>query len=50
MATSSWTIRYIIVTLDRSLRSSRDSQPRYSRIDDALPLTTVRGGADIGTG
>jgi len=38
MATSSWTI----VTLDRSLRSSRDSQPRYSRIDDVYDFYRSR--------
>jgi len=35
------TIRYSIVALERSLRSSKESQPKYCNIDDGLPLTTV---------
>jgi len=40
IATKPWTIQYSMVALERSLRSSKESQPKYCNIDDGLSLTT----------
>jgi len=34
IATKPWTLRYSMVALERSLHSSRQSQPKYCKIDD----------------